>query len=111
MVQCVSVQAVGRHHRDPVFGQFAGEGVFFADRRIAPARGAIELGHAWRSVLDADAEYPVFVAVQRQHAAVATQAQGFDGLYHPLRVEAMKWLLTGHRYAQPRSSAIVSAAT
>ena len=83
-VQRLALSQQRRHHRNFLRRQFAGEGVLLADRRIAPAPRPVELGDHRRAVLDADLIHPVFVAVERQHPAVAAKSHRLDRIQHGL---------------------------
>jgi hypothetical protein len=56
--------------------------VFFEDGGVAPAARPVELGDQRRVVFDADLVDAVFIAVQRQQAAVAAQADAVEGVEH-----------------------------
>jgi hypothetical protein len=75
------------HDRDLVRVQLRREGVLLEDLRIAPARGAIELGDDGGSFLQPDLIDAVLVAVERQEPAVASQAQRVHGVQHDVRCE------------------------
>src|SRR5690606_28821734 len=60
-------------------GEFGGEPVLLEDRIVAPASRTIELRHHRRLVLDSYAIHAVLVAVQREEAPVAVEAQVFQG--------------------------------
>ena len=85
----VSRQDQGRHHGDFGFGQLEREAVLFNDLRITPARGPVELGHHRAAVFEEDLEHAVFVRVQLQDTAVATQAHGVQGIEHVLRCQGV----------------------
>ena len=72
-----AVPVEGRGHRDFLGGELQGEVVLLLDGRVGPAAGPVELGDHRRPVLDADPVHPVLVAVQRQQAAVAAEAEAF----------------------------------
>ena len=76
LVQRFAVDLQGRHGGDFGLGQFGQEGVLFEDRRVAPPARPVELGDQRGGVFDADLVDPVFVAVEGQQAAVATEARG-----------------------------------
>ena len=81
-----------RHRRNLALGQLGDERVFFEDRRVAPARGPVELGDDRRPVFDADLVDAVFVAVERQQAAVAAHADrdedAVERIEHAIRRES-----------------------
>ena len=63
-------------------GQFKGERVFFADCGIRPAGRPIEFGDERLAVFYPDLIHPIFIAVQRQHPAVAAMPHGLDRVQH-----------------------------
>ena len=100
-----------RHHRHFVLGQLKAKAVLLADRGIRPALRAIELGDQRLLVVDADLIYPVFVAVERQHAGVGQIANAFNGIQHQVWSQGSKWVAHGSvrmawrtsvRHARPR---------
>src|SRR5690606_19073235 len=62
-VERLAVALQRRHHGNLPLGQFQAEAVFFEDRRVAPAMGAVELGDQRCAVLDAHLIDAVFIAV------------------------------------------------
>ena len=74
----------GRDNRDLALREVAREGMLFEDLRIGPARGAIELcddrgglrSSSFRHFVEPHLVHAIFVAVQREQAAVAEQANG-----------------------------------
>ena len=77
-------------HRYIALGQFEGEAVFFQDRLVGPALGAIELGDQRFGVFDAHLVHAVFVAVERQNPRVAEETDAFDGVEHQVWGECFK---------------------
>src|SRR5512143_2126784 len=65
-----AVQPQRRHHGNLAPGQFGGEGVFVENRRAAPGCGTVELDHHRQGILGPHLVDAVFVAVERQQAAV-----------------------------------------
>ena len=87
VVQRAPVDAGGRHDRNLLLRQLFHEGVFLEDGGLAPAPWPVELDDHRRSLFQADLVDAVLVAVERQQAAVAVQADALDGLQHRVRVE------------------------
>lgn len=78
--QRLAVMHQRRHQWYFAFGQLGRVGVLFEDRLVAPAAGAIELGDQRLAVFDAYLVDPVLVAIERQHAGVAEEADAFHGV-------------------------------
>lgn len=68
--------------------QFLGERMLLQNLGVAPASGAIELGHHGRLIFDPDLIDAVLVAVEGEHAAVAGEADRLECVQHALRCEA-----------------------
>ncbi|MCY1428486.1 hypothetical protein D9M71_443710 [compost metagenome] len=83
--QRLAVMQQRRHHRHFAVRQFGGEAVFLADRLVAPAPGAVELGDQRFAFVDAHLVDAVLVAVQREHPRIAAEADAFH------RVEDQVW--------------------
>ena len=88
--QRLAIARQGRYHRDLMLGQLGAETVLLADRRIAPAVRAIELGDQRRFILDTDLIDAVLVAVECQYAGVAEVAKALHGIEHQIRGEGGK---------------------
>jgi hypothetical protein len=82
---------VGRHHRHFSVGQFQCELVFLQNLRVAPAPGAVKLGHHRAAALQHHLEDAVFIGVQLQDAAVAALAHGVQCVQHVLGCEVLKY--------------------
>ena len=63
----------------------AREVVLLGDRFVAPAARPVELDDDRLGVFDADLEYAVFVAAERQDTPVAGEVRGLDGVDHGIR--------------------------
>ena len=81
--QCAEVGKRERwYHRDFGFTQFSKKGVFFQNGRIAPARRPVELGDQRRTFFHAHLIDAVFVAIERQQAAVGAKTDRLDCIEH-----------------------------
>ena len=78
-----------RHGGDFRLGQGQGEDMLLADRRIAPAAGAVELGDQRRAVFHPHLIDAILIAVQGQQAAIAAIAGGVHGIQHRVRREGV----------------------
>jgi len=76
------VDGHGRHNGNLALDQFLHEGVLFEDGCIRPARRTIEFGHQRRAVFDTDLVHAVLVAVERQQATIAAQADTLQCVQH-----------------------------
>src|SRR5690606_19711975 len=82
--QGLAVVQQRRHYRHLAVRQFGGELVFLQNRRIAPARRAIELGDQGLAVFDANLVDAVLVAVEGQYPRVADEADALHGVQHQI---------------------------
>jgi hypothetical protein len=88
-VECpFAVEGEGRDHGDLVPRELRDEGVFLQDGLIRPASRAVELYDDRRPVVYADLIHAVFVAVERQEPAIATEADAFERVEHAVGCEA-----------------------
>ena len=95
LVQRAPVQRQRGHHRDLALDQFGHKSVILEDGSVAPAIRSIELDDDRATLLAADLIDPVFIAVERQQAAVAMQANRIEGIEHTTRIEGGKRMLDG----------------
>ena len=84
-----------RNHRHLGLCQFQRESVFFENLRVAPAPGAVELGHHHLAVFQKDLEDPVLVAVELDQPAVAAHADAVQRVQHRLRCQVLERVLAG----------------
>ncbi len=75
MVQRPAIEAERGNDGNLQCCKFLRERMFFEDRGVAPATGSVKFGNDRRGILDADLVDPILVAVQRQKASVAAQAE------------------------------------
>jgi len=81
-MQRLAILREGRNHGNFLCRKLRGKCVFLANRGVAPAIGPIEFGDQGLAALDPDLVHPIFVAVERQHPAVAAVMQGLDRIQH-----------------------------
>jgi hypothetical protein len=67
-----------RDDRDLALGELGDERVLFVDLCVGPARRPVELRHDRRAFFQEDLVDAVLVAVERDHAPVAAQADGLE---------------------------------
>ncbi|MNJ69229.1 hypothetical protein D3C77_655560 [compost metagenome] len=68
------------HHGYFTIGQFSSEAVFFENCSVAPAIRAIELGDQRLGIFDTHLIDTVLVAVERQDASIAKEADALYGV-------------------------------
>src|SRR5690606_10056495 len=88
--QRLAIVGQWRDHRNLVLGQFEAEAMLLADRFIAPAVRAIELGDQRRFALDAHLIDAVLVAVECQYPGIAEIAKALHGIEYQIRGEGGK---------------------
>ncbi len=93
--QRLAVNLLRRDYRNIPLGQLQTESVLLDDGGVAPATRAIEFGDQRLSVFDANLEYPVFIAIQRQDAGVGQIAKRLDRVQHGVGGEGGK-RVAGH---------------
>ena len=85
MLQCGIIHIYWRDDGQFRDGEFGRERMFLEDGRIAPAPGAIKLGHDRRSILDAHLIHAILETVQREQTSVGIYTGRFDGIDHRIR--------------------------
>ena len=86
-VQGAAVDAAGGHHGNFTLDQFGDKGVFLEDGGVAPAIGPVEFDDHGTALFPPDLVHAVFVAVERQQAAVAMQSDAVEGVQHAIGAE------------------------
>jgi len=81
------VVSVWRHYRNFQIGELLAEAMLLEYGFVAPAPGAIELGHNRAAVGQAHLVDPVLVAVQREEPSVTPEPEVFHGVQDLVRTQ------------------------